>query len=339
MHKTCMLSASIMVAGLIAYPALAADQCPPLKVMASVDMVALRNGVVMIPVTVAGQQKYFVLATGLPYTSINGELADQLAAPRRHSPIKFVGLDGQVSDTLAIVPSFGLGRLNAELVQMLVNKRQDDRVTPDGAARPSGALGADFLRAYDVDLDFGAKKLNLISREHCTGDVLYWKSEHAAKLPMSVMDNDRITFIMTLDGHDLQTVLSTEAPMSTINMRVAKNLYGVDNNSAGNKIEGHLGDGTTLYAHTFNALNVEGLAINNPKLVLMPNRAEEEMDRLRAGRRAPLLRRAGQQQPELVLGMAELRHLHVYIDYHNQAIYFTPAKPEGDVPNSGPATP
>jgi hypothetical protein len=299
-------------------------------------MVPGKNGRVLVPMNVAGRQVYFVLATAVPMTSINSGLADELGLPREHSSIKFVGLSGEVSDTLATLPTFGIGRLKAESVRLLVMDSHGSNPAP-GVVAPSGALGADFLRAYDVDLDFGANKLNLISRDHCAGNVVYWKSERLAKLPMLVMDNDKITFTMNLDGHDLQTVLNTAVPMSTINMRIAKDLYDVDNDSAGNNMEGKLGDGTSLYSHVFKTLSVEGLAIGNPRIVLMPNRAEEAIDNMRHGWRGPLLKPAGQQQPEFVLGMAELRHLHVYIDYHNQTIYFSPAVKGGDFPTAASA--
>ncbi|MDE1986531.1 MAG: aspartyl protease family protein [Alphaproteobacteria bacterium] len=304
--------------------------------MASVDMVPLKNGRVMVPVNVAGREVYFVLATAVPMTSIDAALVDQLNVPREHSRVKFVGLSGEVSDTLATVPTFGIGRLKAESVELLVtdSHRNKAAMAEAGGLVPSGALGADFLRAYDVDLDFGANKLNLISRDHCEGNVVYWKSERLAKLPMLVMDNDKIAFSMNLDGHDLETILNTGVPMSTINMRTAKTLYDVDNDSPGNKVEGKLGDGTVLYSHVFKTLSAEGLAISNPKIVLMPNRAEQTIQHMRHGWRGPLLAPAGQQQPDLVLGMAELRHLHVYIDYHYQTIYLTPA----DAGSSAPAT-
>ena len=321
-------------------PALAESQCPPLKFMASVDMVPTKYGRVLVPVNVGDRQEYFILATAAPMTSISAQLAEELKAPREHSRVKFVGLSGQVSDTLATVPSFGMGHLRSQSVQLLVASDIGGTAeTAQGPIAPAGALGADFLRAYDTDLDFGGNKLNLISREHCAGDVLYWKSERMARVSMVVLDNDKITFPMTLDGHQVQAVLSTATPMSTINMRTAKNLYNVDNNSADNNVEGKLADGTTLYSHKFGSLSVDGLVIGNPRLILMPNHAEEAIDRMRRGRRAPLMKPLGQTQPELVLGMKEIRQLHVYIDYHDQAIYFSPATKGGDFPKAAEAAP
>ena len=317
--------------------ALAADQCPPLKIKASVDIVPLKNGRFMIPVSVAGHPAYFVVATANPLSSISSAVAEEYKFPREHSHVNFVGLAGQVSDKLATLPTFGIGNLKAEHVRLLMVDSGDHPAPQDGAMVPSGMLGAEFLRAYDVDLDFGANKMNLISREHCAGNVLYWNSERLATLPMSVDNDGKIRFKMTLDGHELDAVLNTAIPMSTIRMNTAHNLYDVDNDTAGNQREGALENGTPLYSHTFKSLAFEGLSISNPKLVLMPSLADAKIRHLEA--RGNPLKLVLPVQPQLVLGMAELRKLHVYIDYHNQTIYFTPATPGGDQPKAASAAP
>ena len=91
-HCVAVLAAALFSAS----SALAADQCPPLKIMASVDMVPGNHGRVLVHMNVAGRKVYFVLATAVPMTSINSGLADELGLPREHSPINFVDLSGGV---------------------------------------------------------------------------------------------------------------------------------------------------------------------------------------------------------------------------------------------------
>jgi hypothetical protein len=319
--------------------ALAADQCPPLKVMASVDMVPLKNGRFMVPVSVAGHQEYFVVATANPLSSVSSSLADEFKLPRGHSGMNFVDMSGQVTNKLATLPTFGIGKLEATSVTMLMVDSGGKEAPPEGARVPTGTLGADFLRAYDTDLDFGAQKMNLISREHCADNVLYWNAEKVAKLPMSVDDTGKIHFKMTLDGHELDAVLNTAVPKSTIRMSVAKDLYDVDNDTIGNQREGALANGTPLYSHAFKNLDIEGLNIANPKLVLMPSFADAEIHHMQAVHGARSMAMATKHQPELVVGMAELRQLHVYIDYHHQTIYFTPVTKGGDFPKTSDPAP
>lgn len=333
--------AAVAATALLTVAASAEDQCAPLKVMAHADLVTLPKGRIMVPMTVAGENVYFAVNTAAPMTSITAGLAEKLNLPREHSDVSFVGLDGRVSNKLAIAPELGIGPLRAEHVKLLLIEGPRAQQAPQpGAKVPSGELGADFLSAYDVDLDFGANTLNLISPEHCEGNVLYWKSERLAKLPITVMDNGKIYFTMNLDGHDLETVLNTCIPMSTLRLSTAKSLYDVDNDTVGNQREGALGNGTALYSHQFKTMTIEGLTIANPRLVLMPSLAEDEIRHMQAMHgRIGTFPGTAQKQPELVLGMRELRQLHVYIDYRGRTIYFSPATPGGDAPKKEAAGP
>ncbi len=49
-----------------------------------------------------------------------------------------------------------------------------------------GILGADMLRNVDLDLDFAAGKLNLVSQDHCSGNVVYWQAPAVAVVPMTL---------------------------------------------------------------------------------------------------------------------------------------------------------
>ena len=299
-----------------------ADQCPPLKVMASVDMI-VEHGRILVPVTVDGENVYFTLGTAAPYSGISAAYAEAHHFPKRHSNVSFIGLNGEVANTMAMAPSFGIGRLHDENTSFVVLNMND---AASGPRAPHGVLAADFLRAYDVELDFGANKLKLISREHCDSVPVYWPSQTMAALPMIVTDENKISFKMTLDGHVLETVLNTAIPGSTLRMGIAAEAFGLSNASPGNVQVAMLNQDTPLFAHRFQSLSADGLTIANPLLVLMPSLADTEIQHLRnmhtrAGQTAISLPR----QPELVLGLAELKRLHIYIDYHHQTVYMTPA--------------
>lgn len=320
------------------FPAAAADQCPPLRIAASVNMIVER-GQILVPVTLGDEQVYFAVGTAQPYSAISASYAEAHKFTRIHSDVSFVGLSGEVSNVAAIVPSFGFSRLRAENTTFITTNMHDEAAAP-GALVPRGVLGADFLRAYDVEFDFAGAKLNLISRDHCDVMPVYWPSQTLAKVPMIVRDDNKISFKMTLDGHELQTVMNTAMPGSTIRLNIAKEVYDLDNDSPGNIKAGKLGDGTLFYAHRFKSLSVDGLAISNPVLALMPSLADKKIEHMRnmyvSPSRGPMYY---QQQPELVLGLNELKHLHVYIDYHHQMVYLTPATEPAQVaahPAAGP---
>jgi len=81
-----------------------ADQCPPLKVMASVDMI-VEHGRILVPVTVDGENVYFTLGTAAPYSGISAAYAEAHHFPKRHSNVSFIGLNGEVANTMAMAPS------------------------------------------------------------------------------------------------------------------------------------------------------------------------------------------------------------------------------------------
>jgi hypothetical protein len=321
--KAC-LCALAAVAAWSVYPALADDQCPPLKVMASFNLTFTKNGTPLVPVTVNGHQVNFVLGTNIAVTSISFRFAQELDLHREYmTHTRFVTSGGQLMPELATMNDFELGPLKAENVRVLLEPAQPTTAQlPPGA--PVGTLGADFLRPYDVDIDFAAGKMNLISRDHCVDRFLYWKATTVAKLPMTVGDDNRIYFPMTLDGHEFEARLNTSSPMSTIKDTTAKQVFNVDGDSSDNTQLGTFPDGSKIYAHQFKSLTAEGLVIANPKLVLMQSKADQYIEGKRDLWRPRMLN--PDMQPDLTLGMSELKHLHIYIDYHHQTIYLTPSE-------------
>ena len=54
-----------------ASPAMALGQCQPLTRVANVELKALPNGRMLVPVTVDGHPEYFLLSTAVPLSSIS----------------------------------------------------------------------------------------------------------------------------------------------------------------------------------------------------------------------------------------------------------------------------
>ena len=63
--------------------------------------------------------------------------------------------------------------------------------------------------------------------------------------------------------------------------------------------------------YPFKLLTLQGVAVNNPDLVLVADDASKVM--------------GGYREPKLILGMGILRQLHVYIAYKERNIYVTTA--------------
>src|SRR5262249_21782194 len=123
----------------------------------------------------------------------------------------------------------------------------------------SGTVGSDILRNFDLDFDFANKKFNLFSPEHCVGQVVYWTSGGAARIPFRFDTQHRIQFTMKLDGKDVDAVLDTGNPVSHLSKPIASRLFDVDETSQGTE-PGDDG-GKPGFHHRFSTLTVGGVTV------------------------------------------------------------------------------
>lgn len=324
---------AFMAAGLLfAASATAAEECK-MNILASVYLETLADGRIAVPVRVAGEPTYFLVELGVQTSSITAPLADKLKLSRVHTPWRFVGLDGRLTQTMAKVPNFNIGGLYLTDTEFVYdNLGFTYGPTVSGDITIGGAIGTDLLRAYDLDIDFGAKRLNIVTREGCGSDALYWHPAKYLKLPVTIADQHRIEFPVQLDGHNLQAVLDTGLPLSAVRAQLADSLLGVKNGPAGNEQVGMLDADTPLYAHTFKTLAFEGVSFADPKIIVMPDRIEPALRKSVWVRPQHSDVSERLELPEFLLGVAELRHFHVYIAFRGQAVFLTPVTKGGDFP-------
>lgn len=204
----------------------------------------------------------------------------------------------------------------------------------------AGTLGADLLRNYDVDIDFGAHRLNLFSQDHCPGKVVYWASANVAVVPMHVVNSGHIIVPVTLDAHQIDAVLDTGASYSMLTAEAAQDTFGLGPNSPDmiktGDLRGPLESG--VYRHTFKSLGLQGLAIENPTLLIHENLVKVSETRAAStGSRIPDTNESN-GMTDLILGLNELHHLHLYIAYREQKLYISPAS-DAAVATMSPAAP
>lgn len=321
---------ALMLVAMFAVPSAAADSCSPLKRLTTLELTPLRSGVVTVPVTFGNETVPFVLDTSAGQSRISTALAQRLHMTREHSAVVLVNGKGKTAETLAIPTELVLGNLVYQSPKL---REMIDTPAPDA---PQGVIGGDLLRNYDVDLDFAAKKMNLVSRDHCEGHVVYWPFTTLAKIPMVVDDRNRIVFTMTLDGHALTTVLATGQAHSALNRNLAKEIFDIDGTSPGS-IAVNPNDPGTLYRHRFGTLSADGISVASPDILLVSDIASALPGYVTRGR-GHFFAKLNSGQPDLLLGMSTLKQLHVYIDYHYQTIYLTPNAAPAAAPTA-PATP
>lgn len=322
MKALFLISASVLA---LSTSAIAADQCGPVKIVSTVAVETPMNAAARVPVSISGQTFTFRLSTGGSQSSISGPAADKLNLMRRDSPVAWLNTQGNYSNTVAIAPDFQIGtaRFGKVTLRQMINDPLADE--------PQGWLANDLLRAFDVELDFAVGKMNLISRDHCADNVVYWPSKTLAKIPMRVGQDNRLWFKMTLDGHELQATIETGQGRTTLTRPVADSVFDLTETSPGAK---RIGNGDRFH-YRFGKLSVEGLEIANPDIVIVPDAAAKVPKHGRGHMQAEM---NVHQAAPLRIGMSTLRQLHIYIDYGNQALYFTPAKPDLAAAMEEPAT-
>jgi predicted aspartyl protease len=275
-----------------------------------------------VPVQINDTSKAMLVDTGGFFTGITQEAADKLKLSLRHSHAQFIGLSGDESSGVARA-SLKLGNLTADGMDLIILPGIHGLGSDDAV----GVIGANLLRSYDLDLDMGGKKINLISQKHCDGKVVYWPNNGVAVIPIRVNAVGHIFVPVQLDGHSLQAMLDTGADGSTLTLPVAQATFGItpgDNSTPMAKEP--LNGKVTAYTHRFKSLSLEGIAISNPTLALIPDmmRKMDPHDSIEGDTR---IRDPNSDvgTPDVILGMDILRRLHVYIAYKEKKLYITPA--------------
>ncbi len=277
-----------------------------------------------VPVTMQGKEKLMLLDTGGGVSEITTQVADELGLTRRKLGFMVVDLSDETSDEAADVSSFSIGQLNTKSIEFVVAPEKglfgDD-------AQFAGVIGPNILKLYDVDIDFGAPKLALLSPDHCDGKVIYWPASAVAVVPFRLLKNGHIVMTVQLEGKNVTAMLDTGAGGTTLTIPVAESDFGLKLGSQDAPSIGQLHDrpGAEVYGHKFKSLDFNGIAVSNLDVEIIPDFLKDKYSKgPEIGTR---LREPADiaEFPDMLIGMNVLKHLHVYIAYKEQKLYITPA--------------
>lgn len=296
-----------------------ADDCK-LTELASFDF-TMDNGIA-IPVSVKGVQKRMILDTDASASIVDPNAARELelVTERMMQGTTFNRMGLQFTYA-AKLPNFDIGPFHTATWDFMVSPSP---LSDDGSV--AGAIGYDVMGHYDIDIDFGAKKVNLFSQDHCPGKVVYWQNDGVAIVPMRLIIFGTIIVPVKLDGRDIDAELDTGSMQTVLSLESA-HLFGLtpaspDMVNAGN-VSGAVT--TTAYRHTFRSLAIGGLTIGNPNVYIWENMARYGMQQsVVTGTRI-----SGPDElnglTDLSLGLGELQHLHIYIAYKEKKLYISAA--------------
>lgn len=237
-------------------------------------------------------------------------LIDPASASAYHAQIAEtggnLGLNGYYLDRYVVVPSVQLGIAKFFRAGFYLEPSEY-------GVGVDATLGANWLQAFDLEIDPVRNVVALFTQKHCEGQVVYWPHTDMAELPIKIDHFEKtITVPITLDGQQIDANIDTGSPETYMSMRLAKSLFDLTEKSPG-MIEraastDRFGRTKTRYRYQFKSLSIGDVTFNHPMVSLAET---------------------SRGVPDLILGMHQLHGLHLYFAYGEKKLYVTSAS--GDV--------
>ena len=282
-----------------------AEECAPPRLENSVPMEAAgQTGKVVVPITVNGVEEKFLFDTsGGAMNYIAPAVALRLGLFRTDN-FRATDLAGNKSYKVAGARKVTFGAVTARDVTIY-------QMVPDLAF--DGILSAGTMTSDDLDIDFGAMRLNFFSADHCRGDVVYWPHQALAVVPVTLVAS-HFEVATTLDGHALTAVIDTGSPWTVLNVAWAKENLGFSPETGAAQPSGTPKDepDKQIYFRKYSALSFPGITVANPLLVVRPVQFGDGNDPVGGA-------------PDMIIGVEVLSRLHLYYAANEKKIYITPA--------------
>jgi predicted aspartyl protease len=281
-----------------------AENCQLVRVV-SFDMLPSSMNVVVVQNFIGEHPVRMVVDTGGYVTALTEAKAQELGLPIVSRPTSTLSIFGGLRLTrFATFNDFRIGPFRAVTLSY--------PLVPNGFLPDDidGLLAPDLLANYDLDFDFGARKLSLFLRDHCPGKVGYWTRNIPSAIPI-VRDEEgvHISTRVQLDGKEIKALIDTGARRSVMSLETAQRRYDIADDDP-RFVSARGPNGTTgARRFPFHLMSFGGVVVDNPDITLVPD-SEARM---------------GGSIPDLVLGFSILKHLHLYIAYGERMMYVTDA--------------
>lgn len=297
-----------------------AEECKPLQRFAQIGFEPDAHAQIYLPSRISGFGTHLLLDTGAFWNIINKDLVAQLHIPTRTSyEIYMIDASGAKIDQVATVPEFMLGDLKIAKLDFFVGGNLGGTVESMG-----GVLGRNMFTKVDLEIDNAGKTVSLYSPDHCPGEGVHWSDEAVVleyhrdtsntthtgsriKTPVRPEQLDEPVVSAELQGKPVTVLFDTGASMTSIDLEHAERVFGIGPGKPGVTEAGstYVGSGARVpvYAYTFKELTISGIRFENVPVHL------------------------GQfgDVAQVVLGMHEMKHLHMYFAFKEGRIYITAA--------------
>jgi predicted aspartyl protease len=260
---------------------------------ASLDMEMDDTGRITVPVTINGTARQMLVDTGAVESMVTVRTIKDLNLPMvtPRNGIRMEGIGRTLGDKVTDIAEFGFGQMKGKNFRFFVLYDLMDS---------AGLLGPDFLQPFDTDFDFANAKLNLISPDHCPGEVVYWTRGGYGVVPFELEQN-HIMLKVQLDGQEIRAGLDTGAADTLMSLERASGAFDLDKDKLAKSSH-----------YPFKTLSFGEVSVSNPAINLM----SDDDTRILGHHSRDL---------QMIIGMGVLRRLHLYISYKEKVIYVTPA--------------
>lgn len=345
------------VAGLLslAGQAQAQQSCTAPSVVDTVDLKAVAGtDQVTVPVQINGTEKQFLLDIGTDHTEISqvaaaelhlpsGNQSDdslQLAPGAENASSQFHNFNQGATFSAAMMDvggsrspqdyaprvraaTFTIGDATAQHIQLIIANDKEM-----GKSEPwDGRLTGDFFAKYDIDFDFGGKKLSFLTASNCTEkEIVHWPATEVAIVPLTISGN-KMHVPVSVEGKTIDAVIETGSAHTVMRRDIAEQL-GLKADTPQMMPDGDVRDGMgeRVYVHTFPRIAFSGITASNVPVRIQSNSMVHQINRTPIlGSRAQFARDPSTKVPDLAIGMDVLHQLHIYAAFGQDKLYVTAA--------------
>jgi hypothetical protein len=288
---------------------------------ASVDLEMLGDRA-LIPVMIENEPARMALNLQSAITGIWQPAAGEIGLVLKNLPANSKLYFGQTRlSQYTTVTDLTIGSLHLKGLHVLIAPDTRHSFQAADSAPIVGIAGMDFFAHVDFELDFGNKKLNLYSQDHCNQPPVYW-TDTFASTPIKRGALGNAYFPMELEGKLIAAALDPDRSGISLTTDVTKRLYGFDEHSAGIDTE-HNSKGRPSNYYRAMALTTPGLKITNARVELLHSdcRLDTGFGRNALAQHSDCV---GAEAP-LRLGMDVMRKIHWYFATKENVLYFTAA--------------
>lgn len=302
----------MVLAGVMASTRTYAADCKPLSYYTGVPM-DWSNGVLTVPVAINGTSKKALFDTGGVTNNMRPHLVESLGLTPRQSRVAITDVHGRTSNAFVKVDQFDLGKIKIRDMMFQVSLFDSDTVDVE--------LTNVIMNSFDLDLDFGAGRLNFFLQDHCPGQVMYWPAEAVAEIPFKI-DAASMTIPVTVDGKSVTALIDTGSSRTFMNRGFGTREFGLslgspDTPAEDVKINGR--EDLQVYTHKFSTIDFGGIVVRNLTVRLIPDRVNSRENLKRAD--APRIPSREFALPDLIIGLDILQKLHIYVSYKERKLY------------------